>query len=695
MSSHAHLSNGGVDLYLEVVDGALVIRYWGKSISGNFSALDFQRAIPHSDFDEMQNPGLLREHSRGWLGYPTISGHRNGENWSTKFKVVKLDSTKEKLTAKLVDESAKLELEVNLNLDKFGVIRLGYKLKNLGAAYTLNELAYWLPLSDRAQATLDFVGRWSNERNPQIREIGIGRWVRESHEGRSGHNFTIGQIALTRNANFATGEAWSVALAWSGDTRYYVEKNYEGTQSIGASEVIAPGEVILETGASYSAPELLAVYSDGGLDELAARFHSHLRNRGSHPKKPRPLTLNMWEAIYFDHSHERVTRLIDIAAKIGVERIVLDDGWFGSRRNDRSGLGDWQVSEAVWPKGLRQISDYAAEKGIEFGLWFEGEMLNIDSDLYRAHPEWLLNESDRMPPTWRHQQVLNIANPDAFNYVLESISKVISEANVKYIKWDHNRVLVDAGYEGKAATQGQTLAIYRLFDLLKERNPGLEIESCSSGGARIDFGVVDHVDRFWVSDNNDALERQHIQRWTMQFMPPELLGTHIGPTPSHQTGRELSISFRAATALIGHSGIEWDITSLTESELELLKSWIDFYKAKRELIHTGRIARIDYPNEDHYLYGVTRRDSALYIFAQLRPIATSHAPNLRFEGLDADRSYRVTVANPAGGAGLMSIKPPKWLNDGVITTGSLLKDVGLPAPILQPAQAIIIEITAI
>lgn len=695
MSSHAHLSNGGVDLYVTVVDGALVIRYWGKSICGDISNLDFQRAIPHSDFDEMQNPGLMREHSRGWLGYPTISGHRNGKNWSSKFKVETLDSTSEKLVAKLVDEAADLGLEVIAKLDRFGVLRIGYKLINNGAPYTLNELVYWLPLSDRAHSTLDFVGRWSNERNPQLREIGIGRWVRESNEGRSGHNFTIGEIALTQGANFASGQAWSVALAWSGDTRYYVEKNYEGTASIGASEVIAPGEVILGSGASYTAPELLAVFSDSGLDELAARFHSHLRSRESHPRKPRPVTLNMWEAIYFDHSPERVTNLIDIAAKIGVERVVLDDGWFGSRRNDRSGLGDWKVSEAVWPNGLREISDYAAEKGIEFGLWFEGEMLNPDSDLYRNHPEWLLSDSGRIPPTWRHQQVLNIANPDAYNYVLDSISRVITEANVKYIKWDHNRVLVDAGYEGKAALQLQTRAIYRLFDALKERNPGLEIESCSSGGARIDFGVVDHVDRFWVSDNNDALERQHIQRWTMQFMPPELLGTHIGPSPSHQTGRELSLAFRAATALIGHAGIEWDISSLSNSELEDLKSWIDFYKTKRELIHSGRVVRVDYPNDDHYLYGITSQAASLYIFAQLRPISTSHAPNLRFEGLDAERSYRVSVASPAGEAGLMSIRPPRWLREGAVATGSILREVGLPAPILQPAQAIIIELIAI
>ncbi|MEY3347890.1 MAG: hypothetical protein RL159_576 [Actinomycetota bacterium] len=256
-------------------------------------------------------------------------------------------------------------------------------------------------------------------------------------------------------------------------------------------------------------------------------------------------------------------------------------------------------------------------------------MLNADSDVYRNHPEWILSEQGRTPPTWRHQLVINLANPDAFKYVLDSISKVISEANVRYIKWDHNRVLVDAGYLGKAAIHKQTLSIYNLFKELKGRHPGLEIESCSSGGGRIDFGVVDYVDRFWVSDNNDALARQQIQRWTMQFMPPEL---HIGPTPGHQTGRALSLSFRAATALFGHAGIEWDITQVNETELNLLKSWIEYYKVKRSLIHSGRVVRVDYPDENHYLHGVVGEAESLFAYVQLQPIKTSHAPNLRFSG---------------------------------------------------------------
>lgn len=695
MSSHAHLSNGGVDLYLEVVDGALVIRYWGKSVTGDLAKMTFARSVPNSDFDEITNPGIMREHSRGWLGYPTITGHRDGKSWSTKFDVREIKASKDSLTAMLEDTQSLLQLKLFLNIDQHGAMRASYQLINLGERYTLNELTYWLPLSDKAVESLDFVGRWSKERTPQRKSIDIGRWVRESHEGRSGHNFSIGEIALTSETNFGSGEAWSVALAWSGDSRYYIEKNYEGLKSIGASEVLAPGEIILERNESYQSPDLIAGYSCEGLDGLARVFHNHLRSRANHPRKARPVTLNMWEAIYFEHSEERVRKLVDVAAQIGVERVVLDDGWFGSRRNDQSGLGDWQISEDVWPNGLRPLSDYISSKGMEFGLWFEGEMLNADSDLYRSHPDWILSEGGRVPPAWRHELVLNLSHEAAFNHVLDAVSKVISENGVTYIKWDHNRVLVDAGYLGKAAIHNQTKAIYRLFKELKVRCPGLEIESCASGGARIDLGVIDYVDRFWVSDNNDALARQEIQRWTMQFIPPELLGTHLGPSPSHQTGREISLSFRAITALFGHAGIEWDITKLSRAELETLGTWINFYKSKRSLLHSGEMVRVDYPNEDHYLYGVVGEGEALFAFAQLRPTTSSHSPNLRLRGLDSGKKYKVSAVYPAGAPGMMLIKPPIWMDQGVTATGAILEEIGLPAPILQPAQALLIEVKAI
>ena len=693
-SASAHLSNGGVDLFLEVINGALVIRYWGESISGDFSGIPFGRSVAHSDYDEIQNPGIMREHSRGWLGYPSISGHRNASAWSTKFVVTKLESTKTSFSALLSDEAAELTIHITGTLDSFGVLKSQMTLTNHGDAYTLNELFYWLPLSDRATQTLDFAGRWSNERNPQRRDIAIGRWVRDSHEGRSGHNYTIGQIALTSNTNFASGEAWAISLAWSGDSQYCVEKNYEGVQSIGAAEVLLPGEVLLKSGESYTAPELLAWYSHSGLDGLAQSLHSHLRARTAHPKKPRPLTLNMWEAIYFHHDEAKIRQLVDIAAEIGVERVVLDDGWFGSRRNDRSGLGDWVISTEMWPQGLTGIVDYVTEKKMEFGLWFEGEMVNPDSDLYRAHPDWILNVEGRVPPTWRHELVLNLDIPEVFSHVLEQTSAILRDHAISYIKWDHNRTLIDAGSFGKPAARKQTQALYRLFAELKRRHPGLEIESCASGGARIDLGVIDLVDRFWTSDNNDALERQTIQRWTAQVIPPELLGTHIGPTHGHQTGRTLELSMRAATALFGHAGIEWNITEATEQERKHLATWAKYYKENRGLLHSGKMVRVDYPEAHAYLHGVTAHDRSRAIFAyvQLTPNVAIHPSPLKFPGLDQSASYTVKVVFPAGKPRFMLITPPEWMS-GITLSGSALASIGVTAPILAPANAFLIEIT--
>lgn len=697
MSATARLSNGGVDIFLEVLDGALVIRYWGATISGSFDGIPFGRSVAHSDFDELQNPGVMREHSRGWLGYPTISGHRVGRNWSSKFSVTSLESSNDSFTATMQDDAAQLQIFLRANLDRFGVLKYSLELKNLGDDYTLNELFYWLPLSDVATHTLDFAGRWSNERNPQRREIAIGRWVRDSHEGRSGHNYTIGQIAMAKETNFSSGPAWAVSLAWSGDVQYCVEKNYEGVQSIGAAEVLLPGEVILKKGESYVAPELFAWYSESGLDGLANQLHSHIRNRAVHPKTPRPMTLNMWEAVYFNHDEQKIRELVDVAAEIGVERVVLDDGWFGSRRDDRRGLGDWQVSKEVWPKGLGSITEYVVSKGMQFGLWFEGEMVNPDSDLYRAHPDWILNVEKRVPPTWRHELVLDLSRPEVFQHVFQQTSEILSQYQISYIKWDHNRTLIDAGSNGLAAVRNQTRALYRLFAELKKAHPGLEIESCASGGARIDLGIIDLVDRFWTSDNNDSLERQRMQRWTMQFIPPELLGTHIGSNPGHQTGRDLSLAFRAATALFGHAGLERDLTELNQQELGALKRWIAYYKKQRDLLHSGEMVRVDYPDAAHYLYGVVSqsRKQAIFSYVQLQPIVSSHAPKLTFRGLSPDLNYKVSVASDAGECGFMAITPPEWIKSGAVMSGSALEKVGLPAPILRPENALLLEIQAL
>jgi alpha-galactosidase len=453
--------------------------------------------------------------------------------------------------------------------------------------------------------------------------------------------------------------------------------------------------MILKPGQSYTAPTVVATYSFAGIDQISDRIYRWLRTRENHPTaiRPRPITLNVWEAVYFDHNLEKLIQLADVAKEVGVERMVLDDGWFGSRRTDSAGLGDWVVSKDVWPDGLGPLVDRVKSNGMEFGLWFEGEMVNADSDLYRAHPEWILKTGNRIPPEARHQQVLDLTHPGAFEHVLDSVDAILSKNDISYIKWDHNRVLTEPSHLGQAAVHNQTLAIYRLFDELKRRHPGLEIESCSSGGGRIDLGMAQHVDRFWTSDSNDALERQYIQRYTQIAIPPELLGSHIGPTLGHITGRTHRLSFRAITALFGHAGIEWDLTETNEQERAQLKSWTDYYKKNRSLIHSGKIVRVDQPDETTFVHGVVAQDQsrALFAFVQLRP-ATGTAPaSIRLEGLEPSATYRVVAEQPAGEAMFMSQKSPGWLT-GAVLTGEALSRIGLRPPILAPENAILIAI---
>jgi alpha-galactosidase len=698
VSKHsALLSAPSASLLLEVVEGALVIQHWGAPLSGDLTSVQtaIRPSIANSSWDAPLFPGIMREGSRGFLGRPTLSGHRNGQAWSTKFEVSNFHHVENHVSVSFTDFQAQLEVLISFDLDAYGVLQQRATVKNLGESdYSLNEYIHWLPLPKEATETLDFAGRWSNERNPQRKEIATGTWVRESREGRSGHNFSIADIALTPQTTFQSGSAWATSIAWSGNSHYLVEKLFDGSQSIGAGELLLPGEIILSAGQSYEAPVLISAFSAQGLDGVASAYHQYLRARAVHPKRPRPLTLNMWEAVYFDHDEQKIKELIDVASEIGIERVVLDDGWFHSRRDDRAGLGDWVIDPAAWPHGLSPIIKYINDKGIEFGLWFEGEMVNPDSDLYRAHPEWILHQADRVPPLWRHQLVLDLGHEGAFNHVLEQTSAVLGAHNIAYIKWDHNRVLVDAGHLGAAGVHRQTQAIYRLFAELKKRHSGLEIESCASGGARIDLGVIDLVDRFWTSDNNDALERQSIQRWTAQVIAPELLGTHVGPTHGHQTGRTLELSMRATTALFGHAGIEWNITEATAEERKHLATWAKYYKDNRAHLHSGKMVRVDYPDTHGYLHGVTAHDHSRAIFAyvQLTPTVTVHPSPLKFPGLDPEATYSVKAVFPAGKPRFMLIAPPEWMS-GVSLSGSALASIGVTAPILAPANAFLIEIT--
>ena len=646
------LSADGVQLVLDLSSGAPVVRHWGSPL-GDLDSDALRRMttppIPHSNVDLPQDPGVMRERGRAFHGRPALSGNRDGLDWAPLFKIVESHASETEASIRLHDAEASLSIDLHYRIEPSGIVLVDLAAVNDGSEpYRLEELTTWMPLPERAAESLDFTGRWLKERQPQRREIAVGSWVLESREGRSGHGASVVQCAMTSGAGFASGEVWALGLLWSGEHRHLIERGTDGRTAIGAGELLQSGEMVLQPGDRYQAPTVAAAYSDEGLDGLSSRYHEWLRARPEHPTRvrPRPVTLNVWEAVYFDHDLERLSALVDVAAA-----------------------------------------------GMEFGLWFEGEMVNPDSDLYRAHPEWILHVPGRIPPTGRNQQVLDLTHDGAYEHVLGQIDALLSKHPISYIKWDHNRPLVDPAHLGRPAVHNQTVAIYRLFDELKSRHPGLEIESCASGGGRVDLGMAMHADRFWASDSNDALERQEIQRYSMIAIPPEMLGTHIGPSTSHSSGRSHSLSFRAATALFGHAGIEWDITETTNAERSLLAEWAAYYKANRDLLHSGRVVRVDHTDAAALVHGVVAHDrsAAIFCYAQVAAAGGVLPSAALIPGLDPDARYRVRRVEPAGRAPAMQHADPMWV-DGVVTTGAALATIGLRPPILHPEQAILIEI---
>jgi alpha-galactosidase len=554
-----------------------------------------------------------------------------------------------------------------------------------------------LPVPARATELLDLAGRWARERSPQRTAFTHGTRLRENRRGRTGYDSAYVLAAGVDGFGNRHGEVWGLHTAWSGNHRSLAERSHYQAGLLGGGELLLPGEVRLAHGETYRSPWLYGSWGDG-LDDLSGRFHRWLRARPQHPRSPRPVTLNTWEAVYFDHDLGRLVELADAAAAIGAERYVLDDGWFGSRRDDTRGLGDWYVSDDVWPDGLHPLVDHVTGLGLQFGLWVEPEMVNLDSDLARAHPDWILRTPSRLPRDARHQQVLDLAVPQAFEFVLERLDALLTEYAIGYLKWDHNRDLQDAGHGplGAPGVHEQTLALYRLLDELRLRHPGVEIESCSSGGGRVDLEILQRTDRVWGSDCIDAFERQRIQRWTNLLIPLELIGAHVGSGTAHSTGRQHALPYRAGTALFGHLGIEWDLREADDAQRAELASWVAAYKDLRGLLHTGAAVHADPVDPALTVHGVVAQDRSDAVFAVVASDTSQALPagRVQLPGLDPDAVYVVRPQAPGDVVrGLHGGVPAWWGPDGVRLTGRVLAEVGVAAPTLFPEHLVLVRAT--
>jgi alpha-galactosidase len=645
---------------------------------------------------------LLLEHSRGSYLRPGLRGHRlapAGVDWSTAFRPTGLTASGP--TVRIEASDAGLDLRTELEALPGGALRVRHVLTNTAdAPYVVDGLEVSVPLPDDHVELLDFTGRHEGERTPQRHVVADGAWLRESRGGRPGLDAATVLIAGVRGFGFGTGQVLAVSVAHSGNSVLGCLRDGDGPGVLVGGELLLPGEIVLAAGESYASPWIFVVASDDGLDGVAAALHEWQRSLPAHPAG-QPVTLNVWEAVYFDHDAERLRELAERAARVGVERFVLDDGWFRGRRSDRAGLGDWYVDDAVWPQGLAPLVDRVHGLGMEFGLWFEPEMINPDSDLYRSHPDWVLATGGRVPLLQRNQLVLDLSNDAAWRYVFERVDSILSEHRIDYVKWDHNRALLEAGSPargGRPAVHAQTRAFERLLDALRQRHPDVAWESCASGGGRIDLAVLERVQRVWTSDLTDALARQGIQRWTTQLVAPEYLGAHVSAPTSHQTGRTFSLDFRAGTAFFGAFGIEWDLTQASASELDALAEWVALHKQWRPLLHAGRVVRCESSDLAVLGHGVVAPDKrrALFAHVQLDESVSNRGTVLRLSGLDTAARYSMRWVGPVDQAHVSQVAPvdPEGPVGRAVLSGSDLARNGIWFPRRRPEQVLLFALEA-
>ena len=707
-----HLRAAGVSLLVDARGtGMPAVLHWGRDLGGLTPdeaaavAAASVTAIAPSSIDVPLRVGLVPTWGDGWSGRPGLQvsrepGGPDGPVAAARARTPRLSKATDaapadaaddgSLVFDLMDPDAGIGVRVRLELTPQGVLAEQVEVVNLGQGpLFVARAATTLPIPARASELLDFSGVWGRERRPIRRPLEHGVHSREGRHGRGGHDSAFLLAAGTPGFGFGSGEVWALHAAWSGDTELWAESSPLGAAVLGGGELPAPGEIVLAAGERYVGPWCVAVYSDAGLDGISDRVHPWVRS-WSTILRPRPVTLNTWEAVYFDHSLERLEPFIDAASRVGVERFVLDDGWFSGRRDDRRALGDWAVDADMWPEGLHPLVDAVTAAGMEFGLWVEPEMISPDSELAREHPEWVLGRPHALE--WRFQRVLDLGIPEAFVHVFARLSALLSEYPIAYLKWDHNRDLLDG------SSHRQTTAVYALIDALRAAHPGVEIESCASGGARIDLGMLRRVDRVWPSDTNDPLDRQRIHAWTSLLVPPEYLGSHLGDARAHLTGRSSDLSFRMAIALFGSAGIEGNLAAMTEQDLHAIGAWIADYTRLRPLLHRGRVVRADSADPAQAVHGVVAHDRAhaVYAVAMLGATASAIAPAVRLPGLDPAARYRVVTLRPGGEPRAVQDAPPPWYADGGIDLpGAVLGEIGLTMPLLSPQQAVVLEVTAL
>ncbi|MCF3135896.1 alpha-galactosidase [Streptomyces olivochromogenes] len=488
-------------------------------------------------------------------------------------------------------------------------------------------------------------GRWAAESRLTSAPLTHGEKVIGSRRGHTGHQH-LPWVALDTDATEERGEVYGCALGWSGSWRIAVAQLPDArVQITGGAGYDESGLLMLEAGESYTSPVFAGLWSDGGFGGASRTWHAYQR---AHiipdADRDRPVLFNSWEATNFDISEDQQSALARRAAAIGVELFVVDDGWFGARTSDRAGLGDWTPNPDRFPNGLKPLADSVHALGMQFGIWVEPEMINPDSDLYRAHPDWVQYQSGRKRTELRNQLVLNLAREDVQEYLWEQLDALLSSAPIDYVKWDFNRCFTDAGWPGEPYPQrlwvDHVRAFYALLDRLRAAHPGVAFESCSGGGGRIDLGVMSRTDQVWTSDNTDPLDRLAIQHGFTQIHPARVMAAWVTDSPNTQlNGRFSSLRFRFVSSMAGVLGVGGDLAEWSEEELTEAGEWVELYKEIRPVVQRGELYRLRPPEGGLSAVQYVLGDETVVLACLQAQSYGEPVPALRLRGLDPTASY--------------------------------------------------------
>ena len=540
-----------------------------------------------------------------------------------------------------------------------------------------------IPAPQSANEMIDFSGRWCGEFQEVRSPWHAGMRYRENRTGRTGHEHFPGLIMPVKGTTNTRGEAYAFHYGWSGGHRMIAEELVDGRRQVQFGHAAR-----MEHNASrrFDTAPLYLTFSVEGTNGCARAFQRHLRKhilKFPNQNRPRPVHYNCWEAIYFDHNLSELKEIASLVAKLGAEHFVLDDGWFGSRDDDTRALSEWEVNPRKYPEGLQPLINHVHHEGMSFGIWFEPEMINPQSSIYEANPHWALGSKDQI--LGRDQKAMNMALPEVREFLFERMSKILRDHPIDSIKWDHNRVL-------PMPDAAQTRGSYELIDRLRAAFPHLEIESCASGGGRIDFGILQRTHRVWLSDSNDALERARIQHGAALFLPASITGSHVGPRVCHTSGRTHHISFRSWIAAQRHMGFEMDPRELTDAERETLTRVTLWWKTERGWLMNADILRLD--TDDPVVLAelhMAEDETQFVMFANKIDTSAQIAPRpIRFSALASEKTYEVDLVNRED-LHPLSRGMPLIKQETMTVSGQYLMNHGIVLPWSLPNQCWVVK----